>query len=403
MGLTLRKRHTASCRDKNGLAEYQDYRRCTCPFWAIGTLRNDGFVRVSTKEHKLDLAELTKRQWEEAGTTKVIPVSTTEPPAAEPTTIAEAEAAFETGYIAAKKLKDSTARKYRTMLKQLRAFAAEKGYRYLKELGLTELQAFQSSWKMGARAAAKRVEHLKSFLKFCVDREVIAKNPADKLRTPTPDVTQKEPFSDAEMDRILVTARQYPTRRGDFVGPRAYALTLLLRYSGLRISDALSFSPEKLDGNRAFLYMKKTGDPVYVWLPDVVIKALNALTLVQGKYFWTTRGTDDPENVRKSWTKQFARIFKAAGPFTSPPIIHRFRHSFACALLQKGVQVDDVATLLGHSDPRITLRHYSRWVKGRQDRLDSILQEAWGPESHELTVIKGGKAKKPAPAAKKRA
>lgn len=78
-----------------------------------------------------------------------------------------------------------------------------------------------------------------------------------KLHSPTPTVTQKEPFSDEEMDRILVAARQYPARRGDFVGPRACSLTLLLRYSGLRISDALSFSPEKLDGNRAFLYMKK--------------------------------------------------------------------------------------------------------------------------------------------------
>ena len=126
-------------------------------------------------------------------------------------------------------------------------------------------------------------------------------------------------------------------------------------------------------------------------LPDFVADALKALTLVQGKYFWTTRGTEDPENVRKSWTSQFDIIFRHAGPFTSHQIIHRFRHTFARSLLQKGVQVDDVATLLGHSDPRITLRHYARWVKGRQDRLDNILREAWEPASTEFKVIEGGK------------
>jgi integrase len=203
----------------------------------------------------------------------------------------------------------------------------------------------------------------------------------------------KEPFGADEMDRILSAARQYPSRRAASEGPKAHALILLMRYSGLRISDALSFSPERLDGNRAFLYMTKSGDPVNIWLPEFVVAELNALTLVQGRYFWSTRGTDSLENVRKCWTRKLARVFKAAGPFTSKPHAHRFRHTFACGLLQRGVQVDDVAILLGHSNPAITLRHYSRWVKTRQDRLDNILKEAWEPESKEMRVIKGGKDK----------
>lgn len=352
----------------------------------------------------MDLAERVKRMWEEEGTTSVSAPAPPEPEAT-PTTIAEAESEFLKHYVEAKQLKESTARKYRTVLKQLNAYAEEHGYRYVKEFGLAELQGFQASWKVGARTAAKHLEHVHTFFQFCLDLEYITNNYSAKLHSPTPTVTQKEPFSDDEMGRILVTARNYPTRRGDFVGPRAYALALLMRYSGLRISDALAFSPEKLNGNKAFLYMKKTGDPVSVWLPDFVVEALKGLALVQGKYFWTTRGTEDPENVRKSWTRQFSLIFKSAGPFTSKPHIHRFRHTFAVALLQKGVSVDDVATLLGHSDPKITLRHYARWVKGRQDRLDNILKEAWEPESKEFRVFQGGKIREgePAPVDVKRA
>jgi hypothetical protein len=67
--------------------------------------------------------------------------------------------------------------------------------------------------------------------------------------------------------------------------------------------------------------------------------------------------------------------------------------------------VDDVAILLGHSNPSITLRHYARWVKGRQDRLDNILRAAWEPDTKKMTVIEGGrkKVKRPAPSKTKQA
>jgi integrase len=129
-----------------------------------------------------------------------------------------------------------------------------------------------------------------------------------------------------------------------------------------------------------------------------VIDALKGLTLVRGRYFWTP-STNELESVRKAWSRLFKTVFKNAGPFTSKPHIHRFRHTCACSLLVKGVSVDDVAAVLGHSDPQITLRYYSRWVKVRQDRLNSILKEAWEPESKEFRVIEGGKpAEKPAKA-----
>ncbi len=181
MALTLRKRHTAACRRKNGLAEY--YRRSACPFWAVGGLRVDGFIRASTKESKLELAELTKRQWEAAGTTTVVLEPAPAPVEATPVSIEHADAEFETAYIRAKHVKDATARKYRTMLKQLKEFAAERGVRFVKEIGLAELQAFQASWNMGALAAGKRVEHVRTFWEFCCEREFIATNPAKKLRS----------------------------------------------------------------------------------------------------------------------------------------------------------------------------------------------------------------------------
>jgi site-specific recombinase XerD len=103
-----------------------------------------------------------------------------------PTTIATAIGEFQAGYIQAEMAEGGTARKYTTVLNRLTRFVDDKGYRFVKELGLAELQAFQASWKMGARAAGKKLEHTRTFMEFCVDRGFTISNPASKMHSPTP-------------------------------------------------------------------------------------------------------------------------------------------------------------------------------------------------------------------------
>lgn len=65
---------------------------------------------------------------------------------------------------------------------------------------------------------------------------------------------------------------------------------------------------------------------------------------------------------------------KEAGIMPDHP--HRFRHSLAADLLLKGASVEDVAAILGNS-PAIVQKHYSQWIKSRQDRLDSFIEKTW--------------------------
>ncbi len=55
---------------------------------------------------------------------------------------------------------------------------------------------------------------------------------------------------------------------------------------------------------------------------------------------------------------------------------HRFRDTFAVALLTSGVSLESVSQLLGHQSIKITQRHYAPWVKARQDALDKELEKA---------------------------
>ena len=96
--------------------------------------------------------------------------------------------------------------------------------------------------------------------------------------------------------------------------------------------------------------------------------------LVQrGKYYFMGPVTERKETAADMWRRKLGDIFDMAGPWKIKPTPHRFRHTFARLLLQRGVPVDDVATLMGNSDPKITLKHYGHWVPERQERLTDIL------------------------------
>src|ERR1700693_2053601 len=96
------------------------------------------------------------------------------------------------------------------------------------------------------------------------------------------------------MRRILVATDQYRERmprHGIANGQRIRSLVLLLRYTGMRIGDAVNFNSERLEGNRVFLYTQKIGVAVNTVLPDFVVTAPAATPRVTEKfYFWSGSG-----------------------------------------------------------------------------------------------------------------
>jgi integrase len=56
---------------------------------------------------------------------------------------------------------------------------------------------------------------------------------------------------------------------------------------------------------------------------------------------------------------------------------HMFRDTFAVELLNKGVPIDRVSLLLGHSSVKVTEKHYAPLVKERQQQLESYARMAW--------------------------
>jgi integrase/recombinase XerD len=59
---------------------------------------------------------------------------------------------------------------------------------------------------------------------------------------------------------------------------------------------------------------------------------------------------------------------------------HMFRDTFAIELLLAEVPIEQVSVLLGHKSIRVTEKHYSPWVRARQEQLEASVQKAWASQ-----------------------
>ena len=156
-----------------------------------------------------------------------------------------------------------------------------------------------------------------------------------------------------------------------------------MRWSGLSITDALTLRRDELIHDKAKKIFRvttsrqKTDVHVSVPIPEDVARALLAVTNGNPVYvFWSGNGTED--SIAKNYSKYMSKLFDDAKiPDVCYMKSHRLRDTFAVDLLKKGVPLEEVSKILGHESIKTTERHYAKWVKGRQDRLDNLVTGTW--------------------------
>jgi integrase/recombinase XerD len=336
-------------------------------------------MRESLKLHDWQRANDLIREWE-AKDQRVAQ--------SEPQTIEEAFKEF-LADIEARQLHGSTVRKYKLLRRQLDEFAKICGFRFLKELDLIAVSRFRSQWKDGARSSAKKLERLRAFFRFAQNRKWVEENPASALKSPKVSLCPTMPYTRDEMMKILAAIETYTDEMpitGMANARRMRALVLLLRYSGIRIGDAVNLSSDLIAGNRLFLYTQKTGVPVNTVLPEFVVAALEATPKVNEKYFFWS-GVGKLDSAVRSWQTRLRKLFelaKIAGGHA-----HRFRDTFAVELLLAGVPIERVSFLLGHQSVRIMEKHYAPWVRSRQEQLEADIENAWKGDPLVLLETRG--------------
>jgi integrase len=283
-------------------------------------------------------------------------------------------------------IEPATLRKYRTFTNRLTAFANSCGYVMLDQLSSGDIDVFYSGWKLGPRAKGKRLGTLRAFFRFCMNRKWLAENPVSPdLKPPkgASRIANKAPYTDEELQRIIdacdkigSVAWTNGSEASQWTGEDVKDFIWVMIYTGLRISDIALFNMSRLSGNEIFLRAKKNGGDVFAYIPDWLRDRLNERAKLFGSRPFVGGRSDRLETVTDLWRRKIGRTFELAGKFEERPTPHRFRHTFARILLQRGVPVADVADLLG-DDEKTVREHYARWVPERQARLTKILQDAF--------------------------
>lgn len=89
--------------------------------------------------------------------------------------------------------------------------------------------------------------------------------------------------------------------------------------------------------------------------------------------FWS--GASSKDGVSRTYMNRLSRIFALAG--IKGGHAHRFRDTFAVELLLAGEPLERVSILLGHTRIKVPEKHYSPWVKARQEQLEAGVAKSW--------------------------
>jgi integrase/recombinase XerD len=279
---------------------------------------------------------------------------------------------------------DTTVKRHSRELKRLADFLAENGIFVASGINAAVLYKFRDTWSTlypSSSTQREAQQRIRQFLRFLHEEGHI-----QKLPRLTPIKVDQEPTMPlhAKQYKNLLAAIPKAFKRERLVR-RMRAVVRLMRHSGLAIGDAVTLRRDSLVFDkkknlcRIVTNRQKTGTHVSVVIPTDVAKELLFLANGNPEYvLWDHRG-GQKKTVVKDYQKDFRRLFLAAGlgNFAS----HSLRDTFSVDLLERGVPLEEVSKLLGHSSTKVTEKHYAPWIKGRQDRLDEFMLVVIGRKS----------------------
>jgi integrase len=303
---------------------------------------------------------------------------------------ADLEAAFRTEVqqrILLGKLAESTWSRYQQTLRAFNAFLSEAGVLDLPSMNRAFIERFKV-WRLaeiqkkkfarGGRGLALDVAILHRIFNTAIECELLAKNPV-RLEGRPGDVAERgaQPFKGEQLIKLREAARE------DIL---AY---LLLRWTGLRGSDAVALTWQEIDWDEREIdrLTQKRRKRVVLPIPQELLFALEAERDRRKPQL------DDRILVNPSTGKAMTRprlyermlgVGRRAGVPDAHP--HRYRDTFAVDLLARGASPYDVAKLLGDTVATVE-KHYAPFVKELRDRARSIMENGEGLEKTHYSKI----------------
>jgi len=249
----------------------------------------------------------------------------------------------------------------------------------INEESIAKLQSRLAA-KLAARTTNSIMQLLRSILRVCRRRKVIAENPAEYVDRIKEQRTEVNPLSREELDRVLAA-----------IDSHYQPLFICLAWTGARPNELQALRWSDVDFTRSEIHINKgrvrgkeglpktpSSNRYIPMLPPVqsALKQLEDLEVknVNGYVFLSKKWQPINKHLDRIWR----RALKSTGLRHRPS--YQLRHTFASICLQEGVHPGWVSKVLGHSDQQTVFRHYARFIndafKENERKLAGLFQRS---------------------------
>jgi integrase len=424
--LTIYRRHASYCTRYPGLKNKPDTYKpdtkkhakldtCECPIWCRGYVAKETRIVKGKPRSKRIFASLATSDWTaaeqqvarlyERGSRPSIE-SPGQPIDNRAVTVRRAAERYLQSRLdgSLNPIEPDTYNHYASLITQrLLPFCEAKGIVYIRDFENKDVcSQFTESWRQLRRHTGEllamttrktELERFRTFLRECVENEWMAKSGAEKIRFKNHKTAKEEERYGLELEEYeQMLAAPESADLTEQQNQETRAATELMRWTGMRISDAHKFAHPEIVGNEqgngwnADFIQKKTKRRCVTPLPEHVVEMLNTLPgqMKNGKkYFFTCtysalRMRVDTLAERAQKEKSFAHAF-------SP---HCLRHTFAIQHINMGTDVKLISKWLGHESVAVTLQHYGNWIKETQKLAEDVSRDANAKMMAKVTALR---------------
>lgn len=375
------RRHTIRCKKANKKLDTKDLNKCLCPLWVMGLDNNGVYHRETLNTMDLTAAITAIGRMDrgeiEASTQSRVSIS-------------EMIKRYKAILVSQRNVQpQSIVANIDPVEIALFRFGLEHKLQYIDQFTHEHLDKLVEHWnEFATNTRTQRIGIIKRMFDLALRKKWITSDPAELLFRPKRETYGKtQPFElETEDKAVLKAAWNWESgkknARNKKLSPwarfplAATGLVYLLRYTGLRISDAIMFQPSMLrkmliGEQELYCYFvpeqQKTKQPVWIPLSNEISGPIVKAPSISAKYpFWD--GKTNPRFWAISFQDNCLRYLESV---SGVPHIHahRFRDTFAVDLLSRGVDIRSVSRLLGHKSIATTLNYYEHYLPSDQAKL----------------------------------
>lgn len=279
---------------------------------------------------------------------------------------------------------------------------------YLKEYTITSTgvsgRPFTRVCKNSAYGINRKLSAVRGLFIYLYKTDKISQNITDKIDFMKLHQQIKKPLTSKETIQlidVIYNGKKYYTGRSytEYTRRRSRDIAILTAYlgTGVRVSELANLNIEDIDfQTSSFIVKRKGGDQQEIFMPMQVENTL--LAYLCGK---------EPEELEEAFSSgevssEDLKIFRTKGPvflnrsgkrlgiagiekmlknycftagITHPDKTrpHALRRTFACRLLEDGIDIKMVAELMGHKNIEVTHRYYAQYsAKARKEVMQNL-------------------------------